>query len=280
MKIVMQTRGVVARIRTPKLFFNQNDLITVCHDEVQRQRLVGLGLRDIRVHKLPEGVTSIGRIRDYVETFVIPRGEWYCGIDDNIEHVWRVDDKFYGGLEQISVPEEYRNRDIYKSHDLHDESLMKVVKELVEKCEEQKTIYGGFAWMENPGFRPSKWQRHGYAKAKIYVKKNEGLSWQWSPKLQVMFDHAQSFKVIEKYGSVAINRFVYVQHPQYEAGGIGSHAERMPFREPTTKFLYEHFEGLVGPTRGDEDKPAIRLRGQESIDRWRAECGRFLVNKL
>lgn len=271
MKIVMQTRGVMERFRTHRLFFDVSELIVVCHTHEQAMRIKNAGhFPDVRVHGLPEGVTAIGPIRDWIEKSVIPHGEWYAGIDDNIDTIFKVGDRFY---DLDSVPEDFCTRDVFKEVRPRGQEIDEILGELRQRCEQQKTIYGGFGWMENPLFRRSKWQAHGYAKAKLYVKQNVGLKWKWDPKIEVMYDHAQTFRVIAEYGSVAVNRFVYIQHPQYEAGGIGSHAERLPFRKPTQDFLYEKFRGLVAPTRGDHDKPAICLRGQNSIDRWRQRNG-------
>lgn len=270
MKLVMPSRGNLARFRSNRLLFDASDLIIVCHTNEQRDRILSRGRWDVRVHGIPEGVEAIGQIRDWVEKFVVPKGEWYAGMDDNIETIYRVSDAFY---DEDVVPENYRTREIYRAHQVSNENLWKILTELKLRCEDQKTILGGFGWIENPGFRPRKWQAHGYVKTKLFVKKNVGLRWKWDDRLLVMTDHAQSYKVIAEYGSVAVNHFVYAQHPQYEVGGIGSHAERLPFRKPTLKFIYEHFKDLVGPHDGVLDKPWIRLRGQKSIDRWRKENG-------
>lgn len=267
MKIVLQTRGDMRRFRTHLLFTDISKLIVVCHtrDQMERIRAEIPGIR-VEVHGLPEGPTAIGPIRDWVERNLIPYGTWYAGIDDNVQTIWRVAFPYY---DLDKTPEDCRTREIYRGESLHGDGIQRILAELVEKCEEQVTIYGGFGWMENPMFRGTKWQTLGYAKAKLYVKKNISFPWCWDPRIQVMYDHAHTFRAIALHGSVAINRFVYVQHPQYEGGGLGSHAERMPFRKPTLDFLYEHFEGLVVPFRGDHDKPIVRIHGARQLDEWR-----------
>lgn len=269
MKIIMQTRGDMRRFRTWKIltpYIVESDLTVVCHNPDQAERVAEVvpGAQ-IFCHNLPEGPTAIGPIRDWIEATLVGKDEWYIGIDDNIEHIYRVIDRLYY---QDKISAEDCTRPNYR-HEVTGMDIRYICDELRERAEKQGTIYGGFGWMENPMFRRTKWQPHGYAKAKLYIKKNVGIKWQWDSRIQVMYDHAQTFRVIEKHGSVAINRFVYVAHPQYEVGGLGSHAERMPFRAPTCEFLYEHFNGLVAPFRDDPDKPVVRLRGQDSIDRWR-----------
>ena len=274
--MIMQSRGVLDRVRTQNLFApeERREIYVVCHTEAQAANLESVGFRGDRiyVHGLPEGVTAIGAIRDWMEKKLLFNGEWYIGIDDNISRVLSVQPHLYD-LEDM--PEEHANREDY-GFECRGPVILDKCMELVQRCEDVGTTYGGFAWMENPGFRRSKWQYHGYAKAKLYVRRYEDQkksSWCWDPRIQVMFDHALTFKMIAERGCVVINRYVYCEHPQYEAGGIGSHAERLPFRKPTQDFLYEYFEGLVAPWREDYDKPALCRRGQNSIDKWRKAHG-------
>lgn len=267
MKFIMQTRGDMRRFRTHLL--NIPNLEIVCHTDEQATRINAI-VPDtpIYVHELDEGVKAIGPVRDWVEKNLVAPNEWFVLIDDNINAIYAPDEPLYS---QEKIEEEFAKRSFYRARQLQGAALQDVAQELVDRCEQQGTIYGGFGWMDNPGFRRTKWQRFGYVKAKMCVKKNTGLRWCWDPRIQVMYDHSQSFKVIEDYGSIAVNRYVYVDHPPYEVGGIGSHAERMPFRKPTQDFLYAYFRGLVTPFQGDYDKPYCRLHTQKSIDAWRAQ---------
>lgn len=271
MKIFCVSRGHLPRIRThllPSLL--NDDLRWICHNQDQARAIYDL------VHMRPsDSVVSTGVMdgdltsqRDWIEDNYTDINEWYACIDDNVNEICKVREPEY--LKELFDCDQYGDVRGMANQPLQ-ASLMPILGELVAKCEETGTTYGGFGWLENPFFRIRKWQYRGYVKGKLFVKKNDGVPWRYDPRINMMNDHAKTYDIIARYGTTVVNRFIYVDHPQYEAGGLGSRDERMPKRIATCEMLRERFAGLVD--LDEADKPVMMKRSQDTVDQWRREHG-------
>lgn len=237
------------------------------HTDEQRTELIrqtNLKRSQIHVHHIPVSIDALTDVRDYMES-MLERDEWYIGMDDNVQYIHRARDGMYEKDSGSGLRCDYRVP-------VDGTFFNKIIEELIDRCDLQRTIYGGLGWHENPFFRKRKWQPLGYCKAKTYVKKNGHCRWRWNDKIKLMNDHAHTFKVIAEFGSVAINQFVYVHHERWQDGGLGTHEYRLPARMITCEYLYEVFDGLVSH-RGEYDNPCVRKHSFNSVNKWRRENG-------
>lgn len=269
MKIFVPTRATISRMKT-HLTLAGCDITWLVHTQEQGARLrdeLGINPHKIHIHHVPEDLFGIATVRDYILENLVAPGEWYAAADDNIEYIHSVVPELYND-EINDFPERWEYE-----HPLLGLEVPPFLEELKNRCIQKGTVYGGFGWMENPFFRKSKWQSYGYVKAKLMVAKNDGRKWRLDPRVCVMSDHVKTFDTIATYGSVVVNRFVYVHHERFQPGGIGTYEQRLPGRTPTCDYIYEKFAGLVAPYKGVHDNPTITKRTQKSVDCWRKENG-------
>lgn len=279
MIIAVPSRGIPSRMRTHhQIIASGLDYVYVTHNEAGFDgiRSVGIPSNNIVIadncpfdHPAPR----IGWMRDWIETKFTSPKEWICMMDDNtvIEKLidpWYFREHLKWGEESV---EGFEWRQWYRTP-LRPEDLHGFIYELIHKCAELGTSYGGLAAEDNYYFRPRKWVTKGYVKAKFSVSQNIGVPWVYDDRFQVYTDWARSIDRVARHGCIAINRFSHARFVAWEAGGIGSLEERLPFILPTIKALKERFNGLIEPWKDHEWKIQF-IRSQKRIEQWRRDNG-------
>lgn len=271
MKIICWTCVNVERMHIfkclPKEVLDRTDFVV--HDKEQAKKIhtaFKIPINKIHISGIKQTRSSLVDQRDWAENHLLEKGEWYIGMDDNIQYMTRIGDKIYKKAESTTITDRAK----WKQRCEHE--FIDLCNELQAKCVEMETSYGGFEFMENPFFRQKKWKLMGYVRSKLFVKIAQHVPWRWHKDIQLMHDHAMSFKTMAKDGCIIHNRFVFVYRKQWEKGGLGSKEERMPSRISTCTRLYKEFPDFVVPGKAF-DEPVCRLRGMNSMLNWRGEHG-------
>jgi len=250
----------------------------VCDDERQRGRVMrktGCQRNRCHVAQTPDGLgqSGIAYVRDWVCQQLVPVGDWIIWIDDNVKRL-------------TSLPHPFCNTDRI-DFDFDDEpdigwrdafeqtaeNPRYVLDQLIEKCIDNGTIFGGFAIETNFFFRRLRYQWWGYARTQCAVYRNDGRSWlAWDG--MMLEDFVKSVDVVCRYGKVVIDRFSKPDKPAFEEGGIGSFEDRLPNLRHDCKMLMERYPGLLKPVKPDVDyQLTFAKRSQRTIDAWRRDHG-------
>jgi hypothetical protein len=278
LKLYICTRAHLPRIHTPGTGLTSAlETHWVTHTDEDRKRLkrhLGLSLSKIHACNPPKlGCPPIAWMRDWVCRNLAARGKWMTWADDNIRKVVGVPGRHY---EKERMDFETKNSKWWRKL-YHTEAdaprIYLFLQELIAKCEELGTIYGGFAPEDNYYFRPRKWRTPtGYVKTKLSVYKNDGST--WYPFAGCMFeDFCKSVDVVARYGSVVINNFARPENRYWEEGGIGSEDQRRPHLLKNVAWLVQKYRGLVRQPAAIPTNIQFALRTARQVAAWRQENG-------
>lgn len=281
LKTFVCTRGDLSRFRIFPQILPAPDLdITVfCHTEEDKARIAdGTEIpRDMIVPLNPPdlGIGTIGWLRETVVDRYVDDDEWYAFFDDN--PIMQAPPEPFYSMEKIDflmdAPSVETNWHHVYATVMTPEQVSASLFELIAKCEEQGTTYGGCAGEPNYFYRPKKWSVATYIRAKYCVARKDHINWTWHPDIPIFTDFARTVKCIADFGSVACNRFVHCWSKLCEPGGIGSQEYRIPYFEVTSRILREMYPGLVDKYRGSSWSMTIKKRTLKQIENWRREHG-------
>lgn len=261
--IVIMSKGCVDRMHTMRWLDHQRLAYRVfTHYRADAER----------IHAACRGQVTATGLADLVENrnaalAEVPIGEWFIGMDDNIQSITRVRDDYYHGdfIDQEQDPRNAKTwRQVYRTDATHE--LLDLAEQLISACEAYGTIYGGFASMENPFFRQRKWSAVRFVKSKLFVMKNvEGLRWGGG---NYAHDSWMSAYVVAKFGAVAVNNWVHPVHKMYESGGLGHGRDRRPHLDPALDQICDQFKGLVARGRGENTALRFLRTTPASVRQW------------
>lgn len=268
--IIVMSKGCVERMHTMRWLDELGFAYTVVtHTEEQAQSVKAACAGSVLV----TGCKHLVENRN-VAFSLVQEGEWFVGMDDNILRLTQVRDDFYSGDvidQEVAPPKPAKTwRDVYRIGASW--RLEALVEELIAKCEEYGTIYGGFASMENPFFRQRKWSSVRFVKSKLFVMKRTAGVW-WES--EYAHDSLMSAYVVAHFGKVAVNNWVHPEHKMYEAGGLGHvSARRRNGLDDSLELACAMYPGLVAHAkRGKNTALRFLLTNPESVNRWRVERG-------
>lgn len=271
-KIFIPTKNRPRTISTHHLF---EDAITVVHDTSQAETYRGCGA-NIAISDTEHDAYGLTRQREWCMQQTEP-GEWVLFADDNIHELWAIPFPHYnsdeireimeamGTPELASVVNKYRPKDgrVMKPRTFLDA----VVPECIAKAEQVGAHMVGFSVTDNPLFRAKKWGTTSYVSGKMFLLQNTGMPWDHTITME---DFRNSAWHLREYGRVVINRYIHPRAIHYQAGGMGTKEERIPYRMNDVERLMEEFPGLFRLKAGDYPDLSIRIHGEKAIDRWRA----------
>jgi len=208
--------------------------------------------------------------RNLIQNELTKPGQWYIGLDDNIQRFNMVEPELFASRERLQTDDGSNWRPRYR-HKMSPVQIMSCFQMLMDRCEKTGTVFGGFASMENPFFRARKWSEVRFVKSKAYVMLNDGdLEWHGQRCGQ---DSHMSAAVVAKYGCVAVCNWIHPVHKMYEEGGIGSSEERRKNLDPMLDSIIEEFPGLVQRGRGKNTALRFNRTSKRAVLRWRCEQG-------
>jgi hypothetical protein len=280
MRTLIVTRAHFPRMRSHRLFGSDEFTFVVGTPEeadllvkvLPHSRII---VPDDPIRREDHGVGTVAQIREFISQQVLDDGEWATLVDDNVDvltcvHPWFYDQPRLRFDESPYTSKEWRE---FYSTPVTMSDRRRIVDELIDKCIEEGTIYGGFASEDNYYFRASKWSLASYIKTKFAVFRND-RSLSWTPFPGCMFeDMVMTAQVVAKYGCVVANRFVRMHNPYYEPGGIGSEQERIPHLRENCRWLVNQFPGLIKYREGYDWQVQFAIRTRKRINEWRRANG-------
>lgn len=283
MRCFIVTQAHLNRFRVHKVVARYGWTPTYCCDtELQKSRLASLGIpkQHIILSDVPEnaGIQGVSLARDFVCRKLMPQNEWSIWIDDNVEKITGISPAV--SSDRLNFEDGKNWRELF-SKTLTPIQLNIHIRDTIQRAEQARTIFCGFANQENYFWRASKWQDFGYCRTQFALYKNDGST--WMPFDTMMWeDGFKSIDVVARYGQVVINRHIRAVKPMFETGGIGSFKRRLPWLRDNCKRLIEMFPGLVkyqgnGSQYGMSDADKFHLmfakRTTSTVSKWRKEHG-------
>lgn len=272
MKIYVVSAGHVDRLHTFKLFerlgITDYEVVT---DTRAMANAVTSAANPKRVHVT--GARGVLSARQYINSKLARENEWFLGVDDNIRVLNVVHARYYAqpSIAQANAPAApFKSwRQVYRTAITTAWQVECLVDELVQRCEKRGTIYGGFASMENPFFRQKKWSYFRFVKTKFFVMRNRNITWAGG---NIAHDSYMSAHIVAAYGSVVVNNFMHPAYKMYEAGGLGTRAERTGLDDELRRICTK-YPGLVDIGRGANTALRFIRHSETSVHRWRVEHG-------
>lgn len=269
MRVVIPSSGIPERMRAHEWAsrFGLDWTLVVGTEAEADSAMTKVSHENIVVAGAPDlGQSTIAWIRNWIYTKYLPRDEWTMTIDDNVSHLTILPEPWYG-KEELGEFDGLREEFLEPATS---RSFWRAVNETIEKAEEQKTIFAAFSTDDNWFFRRKKWKVIGYCRTQCALFKNDG--WGWYPWSELTFDDFfKTCDVLERYGSVVLNRYVKAQKKQFEAGGIGSLEERIPRLIFDCQEIMRRFPGLCRISKGRSYHLQFKPLSLKAIDRWRQE---------
>jgi hypothetical protein len=253
----------------------------VCDDKVQARRLTteyGLPRQSvIVVDGSPGPPTGTAYVRDYICRHIAPKDQWFAWLDDNVSAITGLPPGYSKAKINLDVPPKGGTwRDLF-AHELTPDEVWYYLNETVSEAERLGTIDCGFATEENYYFRARKWQYFGYCRAQFGLYRNDGSG--WMPEHSGAFeDFPKSVDVVVRYGCILINRHLKPIKPQFEAGGIGTLAERLPHLRESCAWLMAQYPGLLAYSKGRDYHLTFAKRSLKTVAEWRRKNG-YLASK-
>jgi len=273
MKVIILSKGRADTISTHKLF---DDYTLVLHTEKEKSEYMhanpDISPEKIVVSGAPWGVAYQ---RQWIQDNLIPRGDWYISLDDNIKSFQAVP---HGWYEHLWLPVQAKDKNVLMhmkeafETPCTTERFLEICEEMREYGEREKAYNLGFATVPNFFFRGRKYRNVGYVISKAVVRKNLGIPFELEN--ASMEDYAYTAECLLRHGKVLINNFCIPIAGHYEKGGIGTYAERLPAKIRDSAFLIEKYPGLFRYNRKTGSDPKgeliIRFNSLDQVEKWRA----------
>lgn len=276
MKVVILSKGRPETISTHKLFEREGlDYTLVLHTTGEREDYINAGFvspEKIVVSNAPFGVSHQ---RQWIQENLIPAGDWYISLDDNIRSFQCVPEPLYASP-QLPVQGGDKKAQIELKNAFETECstqrFLDVCSEMRNIGEKEKAYNLGFGTTPNFYFRGNKYRRVGYVISKAVVRKNMGIPFELVH--QSMEDYAYTAENLLRYGKVLINNYAFPVAGHYEKGGIGTYNERVPAKIRDSAYLMEKYPGLfrykVKAGCHPKAEIQVRLTSISQVERWRA----------
>lgn len=269
MKIIILSKGRADSISTHKLFEGY-DYTLVLHSDEEREAYLknpSISPEKIVVSGVPFGVANQ---RQWIQDNLIPRGEWYLSLDDNIKGFQAVPEPLYAS-ESLPVQKDASLKEKFETP-CSTGRFLDICERLTEIGEATRAYNIGFGTTPNFFFRGKKYRFVGYVISKACVRKNVGTEFELDA--QSMEDYAYTAETLKRYGKVLINNYVFPVAGHYEKGGIGTYAERLPAKIRDSAILMKKYPGLFryNHKKGSDPKGEliIRFNSLEQVEKWRA----------
>lgn len=267
MQLIILSKGRADTIQTHKHF---EDYTLVLHTEEEKQEYLKnptISPEKVVVSNAPFGVANQ---RQWIQENLVPKGEWYVSLDDNI-HGFQAVPASHWSKESLPVKTDKSMKELYEAP-CSGAEFLKICKEMAVEGEKRRAYNIGFGTTPNYFFRDKKFREVGYVISKACVRKN--LMTPFALDAQAMEDYAFTAENLLRYGKVLINNYVFPVAGHYEKGGIGTYAERLPHKIAAAEVLMKRYPGLFRhPNKKGTDPKgelAIRFTSTDQVEKWRA----------
>ena len=252
------------RIRVHRLFDEMKcDYSMVVPTSTDRARVhdaTGIPMRNLVASGVSNGdLYQLTLVRRWMFEHLIDDGQKYLIVNDNVSGLFQVDPIYYEGREKLSEWKDVWSRDdrdaIYRTRCL--DPLAKV-HELFDKMTEWGTVLAGVGGIENFFFREYKWSYRNLVRGDFFVGRKDGGPIDPGPECPTWDDWFHSLDVLDRYGRVAINRWLTAIKPACEPGGLGPERERGEAKRLAAAWLARRFPHIVRISPTNERALQIR----------------------
>lgn len=210
------------------------------HDSTAADDYINAGLvrsKDIIVTNQPRGITNQ---RNWIIDNIAKPNDWYISLDDNIQYMNRVVDKYYD-QKKLNVDDPNISQKDFE-HRMSAREFLDKLDADIKVAEKIRAEYVGFATVNNYFFNSKKYKPVGYVISKAVAIKYAGL--RYDKNLEAMEDFGYCAEQLVKNNAVLINSWVKPIANHYEAGGIGTYQERVPRKIIDCAYLMKKYPGL------------------------------------
>lgn len=191
------------------LFADVPNVQVVCYMSSAARRLE----EDITCQELH--VADDANMRLWAQKHLMEKGEWYVLVDSHVKHVTRVHDEHLYARKCIDFEAYDDKYDWQPQFDFKVEpwQVINLIDELIGKCKEVGTTYGGFADCLHFRGRSEHWLKRAVVPSKLCVWKHTGIEW-------LYHDLAMTAGVLAKSGCVVVNQFARAVYERDHADAI------------------------------------------------------------
>lgn len=261
-------------ITTPQLLdkLNMPNYVVLLHSEEQRQLYLQnkkLDPNRLLVTHQPPGVTNQ---RNFITKTLVPFGQWYISMDDNITAFRGVAPHLYAGRLTLPVQDKAFDRKAFE-HTLEGDDLRQRLQDEQLYAERNGIFYIGFATVPNFYFLGKKRRHVGYVISKAVLIFNQKIG--YDPNLEAMEDFGFCAEHHLRHGKVLINNWFWPQAQHYQPGGIGTYEQRVPRKRRDCAYLLKKYPGFFRYKAKKGCDPLaelqVRFTSTEQVDKWRKQ---------
>lgn len=287
MKIFILTKGRYNTITSHRYFPTAT---VVVHNKAEANAYL-TSKPELKGRLVISGVSAdtfgLTRQREFVCKNLVEPNEWFVFADDNIRHLLCCPEPTYSWdqiKELVELHTRIKNRqgrdsdtrqkakyyrDLLNTRLSADDFLTHIVPDTIQQCERVKAHIAGFSPTDNIVFRYQKFHNVAYVIGKLQVWQNEGVPFDHTISMEDFYHTAEHIK---RFGFVVRNNYVAVACNHYQAGGMGTYAERKEQRKRDVAILMARYPGMyrivhrVGFEWGTDLQLVLRTR--EQVQDW------------
>lgn len=209
--------------------------------------------------------------RNYILEKLVRRGQWFIGLDDNVQYLTQARDLPGIDTQTTPPPAPWRNwRDVYNTR-LPIRDCAVAFERLAAACRGRATVYGALAAQPNPFWRKQKWSYTRYAKSKSFVMLNApGLRWGGG---DISHDCWMTCYCKANFGGVVVDNWTYPWQVNNEPGGIGTHEQRKPQVDHDNQLIAKEWPGLCHYDPEQRNTLRFDCHTLAALAKWRREHG-------
>lgn len=267
MDIYVISQADPARMHTPQLLDAAGVAFTLVVDNAAQAKAArAMGYSRIE----STGTTDIVTKRNAITRMAA--GQWYVGLDDNIQDFTMVPAKVRGIYLDLPVDDHTNWRPRFNVP-CRPQAFIDSLHNLQRECVAHGAIYGGVSTTENPFFRGKHYGYRRFVKSKVFVMDSA-----WHAKLKfkhrLCHDSYASALAVALVGKVVVDNWMFYKAKWYEKGGLGSREARVSAGLPEQlNECVAEFPGLIGLARGKNSALRFLKTSDVSVERWRKEHG-------
>jgi hypothetical protein len=243
MKIFVFTYDRFDSITTSKMLEDEDiDHIVLCHTEEQREQFAKAGR--VRCDRLISTGSPRGLAYNRnVALDMMEMGEWAMFLVDDFKSVTEL--RNYDTARD-PLPITTKNQRVYAERFKHPITMRQFVARgegLRRHCESVGAKLGGFAGIDNPLFRRGHWGYIVLADGRAWMVQRSDL--RFDEHVQMIDDLCWTAQNIQRFGVVAVDRWVLPDCRRYTAGAFGSIRDRLPQKLSEAAYLVGAYPELV-----------------------------------
>jgi len=221
---------------------------------------------------------NIATQRNWIQDNLIKENEWYISLDDNIKYFSGIADREMYAVGKYDFDKESKKRlgelALAYNQRIETSRILEIFEEMKVLGQEIGAYNCGFGTTPNFYFRAKKYRTVGYVISKAVVRKKVGL--RFNESAFSVEDYCYTAECLKNFGKVLINNYIYPEAEHYQQGGIGTMAERLPYKNVHTKIAMEAYPDMfrIRKRKSSDNKDlAFRFISEKQVEKWRRVQG-------